>query len=85
MRTKIVRIGNSKGIRIPKPLLEEVGLDGEVDVRVAGNTLVLTPVGRPREGWSSAFKAMAESSEDELLDRVAEPASSWDAEEWRWE
>ena len=85
MRTKLVQIGNSKGIRIPKPLLEEVGLDGEVDITIAGNTLVVSPVCKVRHDWSTAFAAMAERADDELLDRVAEPSSSWDAEEWRWE
>lgn len=85
MRTKVVRIGNSKGIRIPKTLLDEVGLEGEVEISVAGNALVVSPISRVREGWSNAFAAMAARADDELLDRVAEPVSSWDAEEWRWE
>lgn len=85
MRTRIVRIGNSRGIRIPKPLLEEIGLEGEVEVKVEGNTLVVRPIRPTRCGWTEAFAAMAERGEDELLDRVAEPTSSWDEEEWRWE
>ena len=85
MRTRIVRIGNSRGIRIPKPLLEEIGLEGEVEVRVEGNTLVVRPIRPTRAGWTETFGAMAERGEDELLDRVAEPTSSFDAQEWQWE
>jgi antitoxin MazE len=84
MRTRIVRIGNSRGIRIPKPLLEEIGLEGEVEVKVEGNTLVVRPLRQARAGWSDAFARMAERGDDELLDRVAEPVSSWDEEEWQW-
>jgi antitoxin MazE len=84
MRTRIVRIGNSRGIRIPKPLLEEIGLDGEVEVRIEGNTLVVRPVRQARQGWFDAFAMMAERGDDELLDRVAEGVSSWDEEEWQW-
>ncbi|MCU0292971.1 MAG: AbrB/MazE/SpoVT family DNA-binding domain-containing protein [Thermoanaerobaculaceae bacterium] len=84
MRTRIVRIGNSRGIRIPKPLLEEIGLEGEVEVKVEGNALVVRPVRQARAGWSDVFARMAERGDDELLDRVAEPVSSWDEEEWQW-
>lgn len=57
MRVRIVRIGNSRGVRIPKAVLDETGLDGEVELRVAGGTVVLEPVSRPRAGWAEAFAA----------------------------
>lgn len=85
MRTKIVRIGNSQGIRIPKPLLEESGIEGEVDLRVEDHTLVISPVQRAREGWDRAFAAMAERGDDALLDAEASTLSIWDDEEWEWE
>lgn len=85
MRTKIVRIGNSQGIRIPKPLLEESGLEGEVDLRVEDHSLVISPVRRAREGWDRDFAAMAERGDDRLLDADSPALTSWDETEWEWE
>jgi antitoxin MazE len=85
MKTRIVRIGNSQGIRIAKYLLDQTGLREEVEVEVEaeGNRLVIRPVAAPRAGWKEAFQAMAEAGEDRMLD--GEPAASrWDEEEWEW-
>ena len=84
VKTKIVRIGNSQGIRIPKPILEQVGLPEEVELEVEDNTIVIRPYTRPREGWAQEFKAMAEAGDDELVDEEAVTTSSWDEEEWEW-
>lgn len=85
MRTRIVRIGNSRGIRIPKALLQESGLEGEVELNVRGGTLVIAPAGRARQGWASAFRSMAELGDDELLDGDATISGALDAEPWEWE
>jgi antitoxin MazE len=85
MRTRIVRIGNSQGIRIPKVLLEESGLSGEVDISVHDGTLVITTAGAPRQGWDDAFRQMALHGDDALLDAEVEIAQSFDAESWEWE
>jgi antitoxin MazE len=71
MKARIVKIGNSRGIRIPKPLIQETGLTGEVELVVGENRLVISPVQRPRSGWSEAFKAMAAAGDDALLDAEA--------------
>jgi antitoxin MazE len=84
MRTRLVRIGNSQGIRIPKPVLDQVGLAGEVELRVSGNTLVLAPVRAARAGWGDAFSVMAERGDDALADRDAQSLSTWDEDEWQW-
>ena len=68
MKTRIVRIGNSRGIRIPKPLIEQTGLDGDVELAVRGNTLVIGPATHPRAGWAEAFRAMAQNGDDRLID-----------------
>lgn len=83
MKTHIVAIGNSQGIRIPKPLLEETGLTGEVEVSVENSCLVVRPVTGPRAGWDTAFSKMAANGDDTLLDDVTK-LSSWDEEEWQW-
>ena len=83
MKARIVKIGNSQGIRIPKPLLEQTGLAGEVEVTVKDRALVITPAELPRAGWDDAFKEMARRGDDRLLD--PEPAAStWDEDEWEW-
>lgn len=83
MKTRIVQIGNSKGIRIPKPLLEQAGLQGEVEIRVENDTLVIRPAKRPRAGWAAAFRDMARRGDDALLDASVPSLSSWDEDEWQ--
>jgi antitoxin MazE len=84
MKATLVRIGNSRGIRVPKPVIEQCGFEDEVEMEVRNRELVIRPTGRPREGWSDAYACMSKSGDDELLDRVAEPGSTWDDEEWDW-
>lgn len=68
MIVSVVQIGNSKGIRIPKPLLEQCDIAEAVDLRVDGKRIVLTPVkAKPREGWAAAAKRAHEAGDDELL------------------
>ena len=83
MKTEIIRIGNSQGVRIPKSLLERCGLRGAVEMSVEGDRLVIAPAPAVREGWAEAFKAMADHGDDAPL-MSEEPASDWDNEEWRW-
>jgi antitoxin MazE len=84
MRARIVRIGNSQGIRIPKPVIEQAGLKGEVEISVQDNSLVITPAHKPRAGWARAFQEMARRGEDVLLDEHAPPLTRWDEDEWEW-
>ncbi len=84
MKTNLVRIGNSRGIRIPKPVIEQCGLEDEVEMVVHNNELVIRASATPREGWSATFAKMSEFGDDELLDHVAETSSAWDEEEWEW-
>jgi antitoxin MazE len=83
MKTQIVPIGNSRGIRIPKLLLEQTGLSGEVEIRAAANGLVIRPVARPRAGWAAAFQKMARRGDDALVDG-APSLSDWDKDDWKW-
>jgi antitoxin MazE len=82
MKTRLVRIGNSRGVRIPKPLLEESGLPEEVDLRVRKGSIVILPAARPRAGWAEAAELLRQRNEDLLLD---EPTpTEFDEKEWRW-
>jgi antitoxin MazE len=82
MKTRLVRIGNSRGVRIPKPLIEEAGLSDEVELRVRKGSIVILPITRPRAGWAEAAELMRQRSQDLLLD---EPTpTEFDEKEWRW-
>lgn len=89
MKARIVRIGNSQGVRIPKPLLEQTGLADEVEISVEENRIVIAPAvpepSPPRKGWAKAFKAMAVAGDDALLDGDSQVPTKWDGEEWEWE
>ena len=83
MRVALERIGNSRGIRIPKPMIEHCGFGDTVDLRMELNRVVISPHRSPREGWAEAFEAAGAAAADELLlDAAARNAFS--DEEWRW-
>jgi len=84
MKSRIVRIGNSQGIRIPKPLIQQTGLGEEVEIRVEGNRLIIAPAGRPRAGWSAAFKDMARKGDDVLLAAETHLPTVWEGDQWEW-
>ncbi len=84
MKTHIVKIGNSQGIRIPKPLLEQTGLHGEMEIHAAENALVIRPARKARAGWAAAFEEMAKRGDDILLDDVSPSLSKWDDDQWEW-
>ena len=84
MKTNVIRIGNSRGIRIPKTMLEECRLEGAVELEVRKGRLVIRPVSEPRRGWEEAFRRMVRKGDDVLLDREALPQTRWDKAEWKW-
>jgi antitoxin MazE len=84
MKASLVRIGNSRGIRLPKPVIEQCGFEQEVEMLVQDHQLVIRSSTHPRTGWASAFAQMSEFGEDKLLDRVADTGTAWEAEEWEW-
>lgn len=84
IRARIIKIGNSQGIRIPKPVLEQVGFKGEVEIDVHDGRVVLSPAEGPRAGWAASFAAMAQARDDELLDGEAPLPTLWDQQEWEW-
>ncbi|MEO5925382.1 MAG: AbrB/MazE/SpoVT family DNA-binding domain-containing protein [Bryobacteraceae bacterium] len=82
MRTSLVAIGNSRGIRIPKALIEQTGLQNEIEIDVRGSELVIRSARKPREGWEEAFHAMAVRGDDQSLDAAV--PTTWDETEWTW-
>jgi antitoxin MazE len=81
-KTRVVRIGNSRGIRVPKLLLEHAELGDEVELHAERGRLVVRAVGRPRADWAAKAKAMHQRGDDELLD--ADTPTAFDDTEWRW-
>ena len=82
MKTQIIQIGNSQGIRIPKVLLEDSRITGEVDLELHPEGILIRNAQKPRSGWDDAFKAMAENEDDEILaDNVA---TKFEKKEWQW-
>ncbi len=84
MRTRIVKIGNSQGVRIPKALLEESGLSGDVDIVVRGQSLVIAPARGVRAGWADAFREMAGCGDDAPIDGDEVTTQDVDEESWEW-
>jgi antitoxin MazE len=82
MRANIIRIGNSRGIRIPKPLLEQAGLGNTVELRAEKGRLVIQPGHAPREGWEQAFAAVAVRTDDRAV--PGEITNAFDRNEWTW-
>ena len=82
VRSKVVNIGNSRGIRIPRALLEQAGLTDEVEMTIEGDRLIIRSAHQPRLGWDVQFASMAEHGEDQLLEENL--PTRWDAEEWKW-
>ena len=83
MRIELVRIGNSRGIRIPKPLIEQCGFGEAVEPLVEQGRLVIAPERAARRGWKEAFAAAGSSAQDTLPFEAA-PTNDFDAEEWTW-
>jgi len=80
--TKVIKIGNSKGIRIPHPILEQTGLNGEVELIVEGRKLIIRASSKPRKGWGKQFIAMSAAGDDQLLDSFT--PTDFDEDEWEW-
>ena len=81
MRASLIRIGNSKGLRIPKPILEQCGFGSEVELRVEPGRLVVLPVAAARAGWDEAFAA---AGADQPLLMPDGMRSEFDEQEWAW-
>ena len=84
MRARVIKIGNSQGLRIPKPILEQTGIMDDVEIEVVKNQIIIRPIKNAREGWENAFKVMSERGDDRLIIEDENMLHSWDEEEWQW-
>lgn len=83
MRTQLVKFGNSKGLRIPKALVDLLRLDGPLELSAEGGALIVRPVANPRAGWAKAAAEAGPDQEDWSAWQSA-GTSAWDDEEWEW-
>ncbi len=81
VRSRIVRIGNSQGVRLPKPLIEQAGLSDEVELRVEHGQIVIAAPHTTRAGWAAAAQR-ASATGDDLLESSG--ATRFDETEWEW-
>ena len=85
MQVNVVKIGNSRGIRIPKKVLDECHVDDALELTVKNDEIVLTPIHRkPREGWAKAIEASKRAHGPEPLDHVWLDGELTDDSDWEW-
>ena len=84
MRAHLVRIGNSRGIRIPKTMIQHAALSEDVEINLYKGGVLIKPVNEPRAGWDEAFRRMAKNGDDVLFDSDALVPDEWDKKEWEW-
>lgn len=84
MKTNIVRIGNSRGIRLPKSVLQQCRLKDAVDMEIEDDALIIRAAHAPRRGWADAFAVMSSQKDDKPLDADTALATKWDRTEWHW-
>jgi antitoxin MazE len=82
IRTRLIKIGNSQGVRIPKILLEQSGIGAEIEIEVHGNQLTIRTASQLRQGWDAAFAEMAIQNDDVLVDEII--TTDWEENEWDW-
>jgi antitoxin MazE len=83
VKAKVVRIGNSKGIRIPKTILEQCNINDEVELETRDDCLIIKSPHSVREGWEIEFKKMRKN-EDDVMFVKEDVSAEWDEEEWEW-
>jgi antitoxin MazE len=82
MKTHIISIGNSRGIRIPKAILEQCRIEKDVELELENDKIILKPLRKtPRKTWTQAFQKMKSQQDDGLLidDRL-----DLDEKDWEW-
>jgi len=81
MEVSVIKIGNSKGIRFSKTLLEKYNIRDAVDLIMEKGQIIIKPLSKPRKGWEKAFKEMNENGDDKLF--IADIFDEENIEEWK--
>jgi antitoxin MazE len=82
MKAHLVQIGNSRGVRLPKPLIEQAGLGDEVELHIQNGAIVISRADKTRTGWAEAAARSNKSGDDALIDPLT--STRFDEEEWEW-
>jgi antitoxin MazE len=82
MKAQIIRIGNSQGIRIPKVLLEESGISGDVELEICPGGILISNIHKPRARWDAEFAALAEADDD--VSAGQDVSSTFEKRGWQW-
>lgn len=82
MKSRLIRIGNSRGVRLPKALIEEAKLSEDLELHLDDGAIVIRSVRPTRSGWADAAAGMTARGEDRLLDEVV--STRFDDQEWAW-
>ena len=81
MKAQIIRIGNSQGVRIPKTLIEDGKLSGEVELELHEDGILIRSLQKPRANWEAAFKTISDGEDDQT---IGETRTSFEQKEWQW-
>jgi antitoxin MazE len=82
MKTRLIRIGNSRGVRLPKPIIDQAGLMEDIDLEVRDGMIVIASQSVPRAGWAEAAKEMRKTEDDRSLEPFS--FTKFDELEWEW-
>jgi antitoxin MazE len=82
VKSEIIKIGNSQGVKIPQEILEQCGFKDTVELKVEGDRLIISPITNVREGWEESFQEMAANGDDTLL--IDDAIDTEYDEEWQW-
>jgi antitoxin MazE len=82
MKAKLIQIGNSRGVRLPKPLIMDAGLVDEVDIQLRDGSIVITSTRKLRAGWSESAKLLHDRKQDSPIDSPS--MTQFDKTEWQW-
>jgi antitoxin MazE len=81
MEVSVVKIGNSRGIRFSKTIIERYNIRDSVNLILEKGHIIIKPVSRPRKGWEKAFKEMNDNQDDRLL--IPDAFEDEISEEWK--
>ncbi|AFZ53312.1 AbrB/MazE/SpoVT family DNA-binding domain-containing protein [Cyanobacterium aponinum] len=86
IHTRLVKIGNSQGVRLPKTLLEIAKIKDQIDLSIEDGTIIIraSEENKVRLNWAKSFQEMASENDDQLLDSDTQTLSYWDEQEWEW-
>lgn len=84
MKTHLVKIGNSQGIKIPSSLVQQCNLEGEILIEVINDEILIKGSKNSRNGWNEVFKKANSKKENSLIEGDGMNISDWDIKEWKW-